>query len=274
MYAMYQSVCCDSLIQTLPGSSAVSSKIESKVAGDDRWTCSSDDDFAVSMRLEELQEENRRLSALTGWIERKEQEATVCSSPKAILHTPCVVVNVGEGVDEISNEEDTTALLREAGPCCHYDNLEIDPSAIVASCECVVNMPCENESARVSIPAETKGTVDSSVLASSQGNKMRAETSTLLEKPRSRGRGRPKSIEVGASRPRSRKAREEVTNEPKRPRRPRKGNTVHTVKLGTLYVQLYHCHIVSPVYVWHNVCLNMCDPCIFRLCRQCQASSR
>lgn len=235
--AMCESVRRDSLIQTLPESAAVSSRIESKVTGDDRWTCSSDDDFAVSMRLEELQEENRRLSALTGRIERKEQAVMVCSSPKEVLRPPCVVVNVGEGMDEVSNGEDTTALLRDAGPCCHYDNLEIDPSAIVANCECVVNMPSmctENESARVSLTAETK---DSSVLAHSEGNKMRAEASTVLENPRSsRGRRRPRSLEGVASKSRSRKPREEGTDEPKRPRKPRKGNAVHTVNLGTLYV--------------------------------------
>lgn len=264
-------------IQTLPESATGSSRIESKVTGDDRWTCSSDDDFAVSMRLEELQEEKRRLSALTGRIERKEQAAGVCSSPKEVLHPPCVVVNVGEGMDEVSNEEGTTALLRDAGPCCHYDNLEIDPSAIVANCECVVNMPsmcAENESARVSVTAETKGTVDSSVLAPSEGDKMRAETSTVLEKPRSsRSRGRPRSLEGVASKPRSCKPREEGTDESKRPRKPRKGNRVCMVMLGTLYVQLYHCTTV-PLLSCVCVAQCMCDSCTTRVCLQCQASGR
>lgn len=202
--------------------------------------CSSDDDFAVSMRLEELQEENRRLSALTGQIRREEGAAMLCLSPKEALQPPCVVVNVGEKMNEISNEDDTTALLRDTGPCCHYDNLEICPSAIVASCECVVNTPtvcAENESAKVSIPTERKGTVDSSVLAPAQDDKMRAETSTVSEEPRSsRSCRRPKSIEGGASKPRTRKPSREAEIEPKKPRKPRKGNTVRIVSLGTLYM--------------------------------------
>lgn len=182
------------------------------MTGDDRWTCSSDDDFAVSMRLEELQEENRRQ------IRGEEPAAMVCSSPKEVANPPCVVVNVRQRVDRSFNEEDV------AGPR-HFDNLEIDPSAIVASCECVVNTPNEI-GARFSAPVETVGP---SVIAPAQGDETRAKTSTLSEKPKpSRPRGRPpKSIQGEPPKSRSRKPKkEEGADEPKKSRRPRKGNRV------------------------------------------------
>lgn len=187
--------------------------------GDDRWTCSSDDDFAVSMRLEELQEENRRLSSQ---IRGGEQAAMVCSSLKEVTHPPCVVVNVVQREDKCSNEED---LLRVAGPRRHFDNLEIDPSAIVASCECVVNTPNESGTA----PA---GTAGPSGLAPAHGNEM-TKTSTSSETPKpKRPRGRPpKSIQGRTPKSRSRKpAKNEGAGEPKKSRRPRKGNLVLSIQ--------------------------------------------
>ena len=202
-----------------------SAEVGSKVTGDERWTCSSDDDFAVSMRLEELQEEESiRRSALTGHIRGEEGVPIVCPPPKKIVYPPSILVNV-TGMDKKSSQNALT------GSCRHCENLEIDPSAIVVSGECAVNTPAvcteESQSTRVSIPGGTN-VAENTNSQTNVGIPMQSEKAEVAasQKP-ARGRGRAKSRESGKDctkilQQRGRKPAKGPANVPKKRGRPRK----------------------------------------------------
>ena len=107
------------------------------VGGEEGWMSSSDDEFTVSKRLEELQKEAqmKQMTAPTPHI-TVEGVSMTCSSPKRILY-----VYPPSTVDKNSEEEDCCKVQAER--FIHCDNLEIDPSAILTSCECVENTPVE-----------------------------------------------------------------------------------------------------------------------------------
>ena len=125
------------LIQQPLGAS--DSGLDDKAVGgeEEGWMSSSDDEFTVSKRLEELQKEAqmKRMTAPTPRI-TVEGVSMTCSSPKRILY-----VYPPSTVDKNSEEEDCCKVQAER--FIHCDDLEIDPSAILASCECVENTPVE-----------------------------------------------------------------------------------------------------------------------------------
>ena len=108
--------------------------LDNEVVGgeEEGWVSSSDDELAVSMRLEELQKEAqmKQTHAPTPCITAEEGVPMKCSSPKRILYVypPCTVD---------SNSEGENCCSVQALRC----SLEVDPKAILTSCEYVANTP-------------------------------------------------------------------------------------------------------------------------------------
>ena len=123
------------LIQHPLGVSAAGLDGKSVGGEEEGWMSSSDDEFAVSKRLEELQKEAQmeQVTAPTPCITAEEGVPMKCSSPKRILYVypPCTA------------DENSGCCKVQAQRCIHCNNLEIDPSAILTSCECVANTPVE-----------------------------------------------------------------------------------------------------------------------------------
>ena len=119
--------------------------------------CTSDDDFAVSMRLEELQQRQRmKEAALMDRSSRGDEEMQLTCVPPNNLCPSSAVENTERDGAQCNVQSPIDAAT--GGSCTHYGNLEIDPRAVISCGECgVVNMPRvlvvqeeNNSSARIS----------------------------------------------------------------------------------------------------------------------------
>ena len=240
-------------IQTSADSTPISSEVGHKARGEESgvaaWTCSSDDDFAVSMRLEELQQKEKKNSttAVAECVKEEEDEYVVeeegvsvlCSSPKNLGYPPYVVVDFVEV--EKSQEEEAGRDTLAASSCSQFSSLEIDSSTLVANCENVADAPARHvEEGKASAPLQKKSvkkTSDSKAKVAVTKAQSRVKLSVASHKTgagdkskqpaKRRGRateGKGAKDRSGRSRSGGRRpAREKAADEPKKPRgRPRK----------------------------------------------------
>ena len=237
-------------IQTSAESTPISSEAGHKARGEESsvatWTCSSDDDFAVSIRLEELQQKEKKnsMTAVTECVKEEEDECVVeeegvsvlCSSPKNLGYPPYVVMDFVEV--EKSQEEEAGRDTLAASSNSQFSSLEIEPSALVANCENVADAPARHvEERKASAPLQKKKTSDSKAKGAVTKAQSRVKLSVASHKTgagdkskqpaKRRGRateGKGAKDRSGRSRSGGRRpAREKAADEPKKPRgRPRK----------------------------------------------------